>query len=141
LEVMARKKPVHVVGLSTNPPVSRGDMPAAGFEETGANSSVDDKLGFLTSIAAARQEVQTLFELSDDLGQSLCQSNTLSIFGSKLKIMIPHDLLCIFTIRQGVLEPDYVAGSEQRLYSTLKIPVGQGLSGWVAENNESVVNG
>jgi diguanylate cyclase (GGDEF)-like protein/putative nucleotidyltransferase with HDIG domain len=141
LEFMARKKPVQVVGLSTNPPVSRGDKPAAGFEETGASSSVDDKLGFLTSIAAARQEVQTLFELSDDLGQSVCQSNTLSIFGSKLKIMIPHDLLCIFTIRHDVLEPDYVAGSEQRLYSTLKMPVGQGLSGWVAENNASVVNG
>ena len=141
LETMARTKPVPVVGLSTNPPVSRGDQPAAGFEESGANSSASDKLGFLTSIAAARQEVQTLFELSDDLGQSLCQSNTLSIFGSKLKIMIPHDLLCIFTVRQDVLEPDYVAGSEQRLYSTLKIPVGQGLSGWVAENNASVVNG
>ncbi len=141
LETMARKKPVQVVGLSTNPPVSRGDQPAAGFEETRANASANDKLGFLTSIAAARQEVQTLFELSDDLGQSLGQSNTLSIFASKLKVMIPHDLLCIYTIREEILVPDYVNGSEQLLFSSLRIPIGQGLSGWVAENNSSVVNG
>ena len=141
LEAMARKKPVPVVGLSTPPPISRGDQPAAGFEEMQANASADDKLGFLTSIAAARQEVQTLFELSDDLGQSLCQSNTLSIFASKLKIMIPHDLLCIYTIREDILIPDYVTGIEQRLFSSLRIPAGQGLSGWVAENNSSVVNG
>jgi diguanylate cyclase (GGDEF)-like protein/putative nucleotidyltransferase with HDIG domain len=141
LERMAVKQPVQVVGLSTNQPVSRGERSGAGFEETGSDASVRDKLGFLTSIAAARQEVQTLFELSDDLGQSLRQSNTLAIFADKVKIMIPHDLLCIYTKREDILEPDYVTGSEQRLFSSLRIPVGQGLSGWVAENNSSVVNG
>jgi diguanylate cyclase (GGDEF)-like protein/putative nucleotidyltransferase with HDIG domain len=141
LEVMARKEPVPVVGLAAPPTILRGEQPAAGFEETRADASASDKLGFLTSIAAARQEVQTLFELSDDLGQSLRQSNTLSIFASKLKIMIPNDLLCIYTIREDVLVPDYVNGSELRLFSSLRIPVGQGLSGWVAENNTSVVNG
>jgi diguanylate cyclase (GGDEF)-like protein/putative nucleotidyltransferase with HDIG domain len=141
LESTARREPVPVIGLSTNPTVSRGLRPAAGFEETRADTSVHDKLGFLTSIAAARQEVQTLFELSGDLGNSLCLSNTLSIFASKLKIMIPHELLCIYTIRENVLHPEYVTGAEQELFSALRIPVGQGLSGWVAENNTSVANG
>jgi len=141
LEAMARKEPVPVLELSSNSPVARGHSPAAGFEETRADASIHDKLGFLAQIAAARQEVQTLFELSDDLGQSVSQSNALSIFASKLKIMIPHDLLCIYTIREGTLIPDYSAGTEQRLFSSLRIPVGQGLSGWVAENNSSVVNG
>ncbi len=141
LEVMARKEPLPVLELSSNSPVERGERPAAGFEETRADASMHDKLGFLTQIAAARQEVQTLFELSDDLGQSVSQSNALAIFASKLKIMIPHDLVCISTIRDGVLMPDFTAGSEQKLFSSLRIPVGQGLSGWVAENNSPVVNG
>jgi putative nucleotidyltransferase with HDIG domain len=140
LEVLARES-IPVPGLSMNAPVSRGQRPAAGFEETRADTSVDDKLGFLTSIAAARQEVQTLFELSGDLGHSLCMSNTLSIFASKLKTMIPHDLICIYAIRENTLHPEFVSGSEQHLFSSMRIPVGQGLSGWVAENNASVVNG
>ena len=141
LEGMARKEGVQVRGLSTTAVVARGERPAAGFEETRPSVSATDKIGFLTSIAAARQEVQTLFELSGDLGHSLCVSDTLSIFASKLKIMIPHDLICIYTIREDVLHPEYVSGSEQSLFSSLRIPVGQGLSGWVAENNSSVVGG
>jgi diguanylate cyclase (GGDEF)-like protein/putative nucleotidyltransferase with HDIG domain len=141
LESMARKQEIQIKGLSTNTVVSRGERPAAGFDETWAGSSSSDKIGFLTSIAAARQEVQTLFELSGDLGYSLCLTDTLSIFASKLKIMIPHDLICIYAIRDGVLHPEYVTGSEQSLFSSLRIPVGQGLSGWVAENNSALVGG
>jgi diguanylate cyclase (GGDEF)-like protein/putative nucleotidyltransferase with HDIG domain len=141
LEFMARQEPVRIVGLSTNTFVSRGEKPGAGFEEIRADASLNDKIGFLTSIASARQEVQTLFELSGDLGHSQCLNNTLSIFASKLKIMIPHDLICIFTIQEDILVPSYVAGNEQRLFSSLRIPAGQGLSGWVAENNSAVVNG
>jgi diguanylate cyclase (GGDEF)-like protein/putative nucleotidyltransferase with HDIG domain len=141
LEAKACQKPVPVVGLSESPKVARGEKPDAGFEETNTDSSLNDKLGFLSSIAAARQEVQTLFELSGDLGNSLGLNNTLSIFASKLKTMIPHDLLCIYTIQDGVLVSDYATGSEQTMFSTLRIPVGQGLSGWVAENNSPVVNG
>jgi diguanylate cyclase (GGDEF)-like protein/putative nucleotidyltransferase with HDIG domain len=141
LEGTARREAIQVKGLSTNATISRGERPAAGFEETRAGASANDKIGFLKSIASARLEVQTLFELSGDLGQSLCLSDTLSIFASKLKIMIPHDLICIYTIREDVLHPEYVTGSEHNLFSSLRIPVGQGLSGWVAENNAAVVGG
>ncbi len=141
LEAKARQSPVEVVSLSESGPVARGERPAAGFQETRADASASDKLGFLTSIASARQEVQSLFELSGDLGNSMCLTDTLAIFGSKLKVMLPHDLLCIYTIRDGVLFPTFVSGAEQQLYAGLRIPVGQGLSGWVAENNSSVANG
>jgi diguanylate cyclase (GGDEF)-like protein/putative nucleotidyltransferase with HDIG domain len=141
LECLARRHPVGPAALSTNTPVPRGEKPAAGFEQTTAAASVADKIGFLSSIAAARQEVQTLFELSADLGHSQSMSDTLSIFASKLKAMIPHDLISVCSIRQDVLHPEYVAGSEQGLFRILRIPVGEGLSGWVAENNSSVING
>jgi diguanylate cyclase (GGDEF)-like protein/putative nucleotidyltransferase with HDIG domain len=141
LEAKARKTSIRVSGLSTGVIVTRGEQPAAGFEETRPNASANDKIGFLTSIAAARQEVQTLFELSGDLGHSHSLTSTLSIFASKLKIMIPHDLICFYTIREDALHPEYVAGSEERLFSSLRIPVGQGLSGWVAEHNAPLTSG
>ncbi len=35
----------------------------------------------------------------------------------------------------------YVQGENSRLFSSLEIPLGQGLSGWVLENNKPIVNG
>jgi diguanylate cyclase (GGDEF)-like protein/putative nucleotidyltransferase with HDIG domain len=141
LEAKARREPTAATGLSIHVPVARGEAPDAGFEEVRTSASAQDKVGFLTSIAAARQEVQTLFELSGDLGNSLCLDDMLSIFTSKLKTLIPHDLLCIYTIQGGILKSDFVAGKESQLFSLLKIPVGEGLSGWVAKHNSAVVNG
>jgi len=43
--------------------------------------------------------------------------------------------------RENVLLPDYVSGDDFRLFSALEIPVGQGLSGWVAENRKPILNG
>src|ERR1035438_6355621 len=52
--------------------------PAAGFEAQGRRQLPEHS--FLSSIAAARQEAQTLFELSQDLGASLSLGETLSVF-------------------------------------------------------------
>jgi diguanylate cyclase (GGDEF)-like protein/putative nucleotidyltransferase with HDIG domain len=130
--------------LSTEVKISNGLAPAAGFEssaqssrETGKSSSVD----FLTSIAAARQEVQALFEISQDLGNSLSLDETLSVLAVRLRKIIPHHSLAIWVSRGDVLSPDYVSGDDFRLFSALEIPMGQGLSGWVAENRKPILNG
>jgi diguanylate cyclase (GGDEF)-like protein len=39
------------------------------------------------------------------------------------------------------LIPEYVHGDNFQLFSSLEIPVGEGLSGWVAEHREPIVNG
>jgi diguanylate cyclase (GGDEF)-like protein len=96
---------------------------------------------FLNSIAAARQEVQALFEISQDLGNSLSLDETLSVLGVRLRRIIPHHSFAIWIRRDGVLQPDYVSGDDFRLFSALEIPIGQGLSGWVAENRKPILNG
>src|SRR5438477_3260591 len=85
----------HVVDkakLSTDLKVERGKEPASGFESTGAAHSIsaaNQPADFLQSIAAARQEVQALFEMSQDLGNSLSLNETLSVLAVKLKRIIP----------------------------------------------------
>src|SRR5437899_12279843 len=96
---------------------------------------------FLSSIAAARQEAQTLFELSQDLGASLSLGETLSVFSVKLKRLIPYDAIAIYVKRGVELIPEYVNGDNFRLFSSLRIPLGQGLSGWVAQNRKQIVYG
>lgn len=103
--------------------------------------SAEGQGSFLTRIAAARQEVQDLFELAQDIGSSLSLSETLSLLAIRLKRIIPYDALAIYVPREGVLKPVYVNGENHRLFSALEIPLGQGLSGWVAENRKHILNG
>jgi diguanylate cyclase (GGDEF)-like protein/putative nucleotidyltransferase with HDIG domain len=145
LEKMAREQsPPDSAKLSKDVKVSRGLAPAAGFEGAAASSSTLSQAkhtDFLSAIAAARQEVQTLFEISQDLGSSLSLNETLSVLGVKLRGIVPHHSLAIWICRDNALIPEYVAGDDFRLFSSLEIPMGQGLSGWVAENHMPILNG
>ncbi len=127
--------------LSTAIKIERGLEPAAGFENAIAQDYVGRETTFLSSIAAARQEAQALFELSQDLGASLSLGETLSVFSVKLKPMVPYDAIAIYIKREAELIPEYVNGDNYRLFSSLRIPVGQGLSGWVAHNRKPIING
>ncbi len=113
--------------------------PAAGFEAQGLRQVPERS--FLSSIAAARQEAQTLFELSQDLGASLSLGETLSVFAVKLRRAMPYDAIAIYVRHGDELVPEYVNGDNFRLFASLRIPVGQGLSGWVAQNLKPILNG
>ncbi|HET9305719.1 MAG TPA: HD domain-containing phosphohydrolase [Candidatus Sulfotelmatobacter sp.] len=129
-------------GLSKAVRVERGLAPATGFERSEpTHAAVADSADFLTSIASARQEAQTMFELSQDLGVSLSLSETLSVLSMRLRRMIPYDSIAVFVNRNGWLLPELVSGENFRLLSSLKIRVGEGLCGWVAENCKPIVNG
>jgi diguanylate cyclase (GGDEF)-like protein/putative nucleotidyltransferase with HDIG domain len=127
--------------LSTAIKIERGLEPAAGFENATAQDYAGRETTFLSSIAAARQEAQSLFELSQDLGASLSLTETLSVFSVKLKPMVPYDAIAIYIKREDELVPEYVNGDNYRLFSSLRIPMGQGLSGWVAHNRKPIING
>ncbi|MGZ6383728.1 MAG: bifunctional diguanylate cyclase/phosphohydrolase, partial [Bdellovibrionota bacterium] len=121
--------------LVVNPTIE----PAAGFESQGKRQPHDHS--FLNSIAAARQEAQTLFELSQDLGASLSLGETLSVFSVKLRRAMPYDAIAIYVRHGDELVPEYVNGDNFRLFASLRIPMGQGLSGWVAQNLKPILNG
>jgi diguanylate cyclase (GGDEF)-like protein/putative nucleotidyltransferase with HDIG domain len=130
--------------LSVDVKVERGLAPAAGFEQhEEATTPRDNELNsdYLSSIAAARQEAQILFELSHDLGTSLRLDDTLSMFSVRLKRLVGYDAMAVYVRKSQVLTAEYVSGDNFRLFSSLRIPLGEGLSGWVAHNNKPIVNG
>ena len=127
-------------GLSTTARVERGLAPATGFERSEPTHGPVDN-DFLSSIASARQEAQTMFELSQDLGISLSLSETLSVLSMRLRRMIPYDSIAVFVNRNGWLLPELVSGENFRMLSSMKVRVGEGLCGWVAENCKPIVNG
>ncbi len=145
LEQMAASRQFAPAKLSTDIKIERGLEPAAGFEETNngkpAASAAEKRGDFLAAIAAARQEVQQLFELAQDLGNSLSLNETLSLLAIRLQKLVPYDALAIYVQRDQTLKAEYVSGENRRLFSSLEIPLGQGLSGWVADNRKAIVNG
>lgn len=135
--------------LSTEIRIERGLAPATGFAESAESQSAlalpgevsEAALDPLSSIAAATQEAQMLYELTQDLGNALSLPEALAFVSVRLKRLIPYDTIAIYIRREDRLIPEYVSGDNLRLFTSLEIPVGQGLSGWVADNNRHILNG
>ena len=137
-EESARAQRVQNFRLSKGTAVPNGRAPAAGLQ---AGISETHQPEFLASIAAARQEAQTLYELTQELGNSLNLHETLSVLDSRLHRLVPYDAIAVYVRKDGLLIPQYVSGENARFFSALRIPVGQGLSGWVAETAQPIVSG
>lgn len=120
--------------------VDRPAVPSAGLVHE-PNEAEVRAASFLASIISARQEAQLLFELAQSLGNSLSLKETLSVVAVRLKEMIPHDAIVFFICQDGKLIPEYVHGVDYELFSSLEIPFGKGLSGWVAQNEKPIING
>jgi diguanylate cyclase (GGDEF)-like protein/putative nucleotidyltransferase with HDIG domain len=142
LERLTKSGPTSADALKLSQEISviaNSAVPAAGFEKVKERTSGEG--GFLASIVAARYEAQALLELSADLGRSLSLDETLSVMATKLRKLVPYDAIAIYLLREGKLIPEFVTGDDYRIFSALEIPVGEGLSGWVAQNQKPIVNG
>ncbi len=140
LETMVNTMETERRRLDIAPTVDRKAAPSSGYAEM-PNEAEVRATSFLTSIISARQEAQLLFELAQTLGNSLSLKETLSVVAIRLKEMIPHDSIVFFVCQDGILVPQYVHGVDYDLFSSLRIPLGQGLSGWVARNEKPITNG
>jgi putative nucleotidyltransferase with HDIG domain len=144
LEKLAKEQPSQAPPkLSTDIKVERGLAPAAGFAESEKPlaAGTEPAKDYLTVMAAARQAAQALSEFALKLGEGLSLDDTLSLLSVRVKHLIPHDSMAVYVLRNEVLIPEFVGGENFRLFSSLKIPIGEGLSGWVAQNAKPILNG
>src|SRR5579864_7820604 len=128
LEKLAHEQPLQSPPkLSTDVRVKRGLAPDAGFEESaGASANGSEPAADSAAlIVAARLQGQEI----------------IALLAVRLKHLVPHDAIAIYRPRNGVLTAEFVSGENARLFSSLKIPHGGGLSGWVAQNHRAIRNG
>ena len=137
---MAHAKAADKAKLSKDLKITRGAAPAAGYDAPAADRVRESDSGALFH-RRGRQEAQTLFELTRDLGNSLSLDETLSVVSVRLKRLIPYDSIAFYIPREKTLAPAYVNGEDYRFFASLEIPKGEGLSGWVAENGKPIING
>jgi diguanylate cyclase (GGDEF)-like protein/putative nucleotidyltransferase with HDIG domain len=131
--------------------------PAAGYEKSGDAGeihAIDDRMGDrrggerrvsgagpLASIAAAGLEAQVVFELGQSLGNSLSLKETLSVMDVKLRKLIPFDCFVMYLVEENELWSAYSRGEDHLRFQDLRIPLGEGVSGWVAQSHKPLING
>ncbi len=146
LEKLATEEPQQAPPkLSTDIKVARGLAPDAGFAESaGTTAGTDALIGCLSGaerISAASQSGHEILSLCRQSGPSLRAEDIFSLLAVRLKYLVPSDSLAVYCPTNGGLSAKFVSGENFRLFSSLRIPVGEGLSGWVAQNHKAIVNG
>ncbi len=143
LEKLANEQPLQAPPkLSTDIKVVRGLAPAAGFAESAEPSGASQApAGSIGSISTARKQGEEIADFSRQSGVSLHIEDILSLLSVRLRKLVPHDSMAVYLPKSGVLIPEFVSGENFRLFSSLRIPEGEGLSGWVAQNHKPILNG
>jgi putative nucleotidyltransferase with HDIG domain len=157
LEEAACERTEEIVPLNTDIFIANGLAPRAGFEPAqgaqvfldiaGTDGSNDagaisgkPHTGMRRPIVAANQEANAILELSQMLEGVLSARANISTMFKRLQPLMTFDCFALYLKSGSVLTP-YIEGPCARAFSTQSIPVGEGLSGWVAENGRPIVNG
>jgi len=74
-------------------------------------------------------------------GGPLTIQELLAVFAVRLKRIVPYDIIVIYMECKDCVRPEFVAGDEFSLYSSVEIPIGQGVSGLVAKTRKCILNG
>ncbi|MGC9951087.1 MAG: HD domain-containing phosphohydrolase [Bryobacteraceae bacterium] len=139
-ESLAAAAPLREKSLGKHVEVRRGDAPDAGFQNNQQPPAAVQEV-FLASIVSARQEVQAILELSQDLSGALRLDEILSVVAERLRKLVPFDGMAVFVREGDLLRLRYVHGEGCPALASAGIPLGQGLSGWVVENHKPILNG
>lgn len=100
-----------------------------------------DKLGF-RSIAEAQREVFALHEIAQTIGSSLNLNDTVGLVSSKLRSIVPFDTCIIFVVdeKSGKAVAVHTSGEHSNFFSTRRVTIGDGITGWVIANARSMCN-
>jgi diguanylate cyclase (GGDEF)-like protein/putative nucleotidyltransferase with HDIG domain len=94
------------------------------------------------SISEAQREVFALHEIAQTIGSSLNLNDTVTLVANKLKSIVPFDSCVIFLVdeRSGKAVAAHAVGEEAEIFSSRRITIGEGITGWVVANARSMCN-
>ena len=142
LEKLATEQPMQAPPkLSTDIKVVRGSAPDAGFAESPETRTVTESADTATLLSKAQQVAQEMADIGRTLGDSLRPEDIFALLAIRLKDLVSFDALAVYGLQEEALIPQFVSGENFRLFSSLRIPLGEGLSGWVAQNHKAILNG
>jgi diguanylate cyclase (GGDEF)-like protein/putative nucleotidyltransferase with HDIG domain len=147
LEELARQESERgMKPLKTDLFIERGAAPGNGFEPEPGKAAASAQAnahsaGGLNLVAAAGQEARLLYELSRLLGTSLTAADLSAMIARLLQPLMPYDCLSVYRKQEDSMVLLYSGGRYAEAFSSDSIPVGEGLSGWVAQSGRPILNG
>ena len=142
LEKMAHEQPLQAPPkLSTDLKVVRGAAPDAGFAEAAETPNAKSEANAVSLLSRAQQIADELIQVSQNVGNLLRFEDIFSLLGIRVRDLVPFDAMAVYCPQGDSLTPKFVSGENFRLFSSLRIPLGEGLSGWVAQNHKAILNG
>jgi putative nucleotidyltransferase with HDIG domain len=125
--------------LKTDLLIERGAAPGAGFAEDGSGQNVSSGSDLPRLLAAARTEADALVAISE--GFSMGVEMLASAMCEKLGQLVPFDCFALYAKQDDTILPRCIEGEGALAFSKQPAPVGEGLSGWVALSQRSILNG
>jgi putative nucleotidyltransferase with HDIG domain len=114
--------------LSVDLKIVRGDAPAAGFEST-----TGSLVNFHRSLTA--EDAHQLLAPCTD------RQSAYTVLRDFVRNSVPYDVLVLYRKSGELLIPEDLDAEDYREFASQEVPLGAGLSGWVAENRKSIING
>jgi diguanylate cyclase (GGDEF)-like protein/putative nucleotidyltransferase with HDIG domain len=139
LDQRARTQATQGPVLSTEVLVERGAAPDAGLDMCGLPRGANGG-DFLNTINAAAREEQLVRETAL-AGASLDPEEMMTRINDVLRARIPCESLAFFVRHANSLNAEFAVGWSSVQLSILEVPLGEGLTGWVGQNLQPVVNG
>jgi GAF domain-containing protein len=138
--------------LDTDLFIERGAAPGAGFEldgstvgsielGRGAGNTGPGALGAKPGFDEAAEQAKAISELNQLLEISFSAHDASDLISKRLQPLIPCDCFAVYLKSGTSILPLFMDGRLAKGFSSRPIPIGEGLSGWVAENGRPIVNG
>jgi len=144
LEERVHQEIEEMVPLNTNLIIERGAAPSAGFEqEQVAPESGSTILQFKSPRLAATsdQRARAIAKLKQALITSRNLHGASRAVAESLQSLIPFDCIAVYLRSEASIVALHIGGPCAGAFSAQPIPIGEGLSGWVAHNARSILNG
>ncbi|OLC51238.1 MAG: hypothetical protein AUH43_02995 [Acidobacteria bacterium 13_1_40CM_65_14] len=94
------------------------------------------------NIALAHREIYALYEIAQSMGTSLGVADTMALISTKISKIVPWTGCALFLYNEenDSLKCRFASGADAPKLLNATLPVGHGLSGWVARNRRTLVN-
>jgi putative nucleotidyltransferase with HDIG domain len=145
MEKLAHQHCSEMVPLNTDIFVERGAAPAAGFQSApkqgdgaGAGAAHHEKFALL---ASGLREANAIFDATCPPKVLRSPREVGAMIFAGLRPLIPFDCFAVYVESDDQLLCLYRDGPLAAAFTDQPIPAGQGLSGWVVQNERPLVNG
>lgn len=115
--------------LSLDIKVERGVAPDAGLAAS------------TTAVSQAQPGRSSLADVLSFSEGAITLADVMSTSALRLHSLVPFDSIAVYALRSDMIFARFTLGENARQLSSLRVPMGQGLIGWVAETGNYIING